>query len=86
MTDIDVVRHGKRWAVQIAGDTKSEHATVEAAVLEAKRLGSGEPTVHEQDPTGLDRVEADAGERADAQPGPTHGRSGDLPQRNQAGL
>ena len=86
MTDIDVVRHGERWAVQIAGDTKSEHATVEAAVLEAKRLGGIEPAVHEDDPTGLDRVEADAGERADDASAPTHGRSGELPRRNQAGL
>lgn len=86
MTDIDVVPHGQRWAVQIAGDTKSEHETMEAAVLEAKRLGGAEPTVHEEDPTGLDRVEGDAGERADDQAWPAHGRSGDLPMRNQAGL
>ena len=87
MTDIDVVRHGNRWAVQIAGDTRSEHETAQEAVLEAKRLGGGaEPTVHEEDRSGLADVQ-DATDDAGTRPGgPSGVQPSELTRETQAGL
>jgi hypothetical protein len=67
MPDITVHRHGDRWAVRDASahSPTSEHATREAAELAARDLAAGgRIEVREDDPSGLDRVQAPNADQA----------------------
>jgi hypothetical protein len=86
MSSIEVVAHGDRWAVQVDGDTRSEHLTREEAELEARRLGDPEPAVRAEDASGLADRQDDVDRAGGPDSGPSGVPPGELSREPQAGL